>query len=143
MFIEPSPPTSSEVFQGITVALSTPNGQVLQSGPYSTGSNGSQHMFFTPVQIGNYTLQIHYPGQIFKSGEIEYEAATSPIATLTVNAPPATLSNPGPAQDNLQTPDDQQSGETPPVSVFTSIVAILAVSTVSPIYFRRRKGRSS
>jgi hypothetical protein len=43
----------------------------------------------------------------------------------------------------LQTPDDQQSGETPPVSVFTSIVAILAVSTVSPIYFRRRKGRSS
>jgi hypothetical protein len=143
MFIEPSPPTSSEVFQGITVALSTPNGQVLQSGPYSTGSNGSQHMFFTPVQIGNYTLQIHYPGQIFKSGEIEYEAATSPIATLTVNAPPATLSNPGPAQDNLQTPDDQQSGETPPVSVFTSIVSILAVSTVSPIYFRRRKGRSS
>jgi hypothetical protein len=141
MFIEPLPPTSSEVFQGITLVLSTPYGQVFQSGPYSTDSNGWQHMFFTPVQIGNYTLQIHYPGQIFKSGEIEYAAATSPIATLTVKAPPATLSNPELAQDNLPTPDDQQADETPPVSVFASIVAILAVSTVTPIYFRRRKGR--
>jgi len=141
MFIEPLPPTSSEVFQGITVVISMPNGQVFQSGPYSTDSNGLQHMFFTPVQIGNYTLQIRYPGQIFKSG-VEYEAATSPIATLTVNAQPATLSNPELVQDHLPTPDDQQADETPPVSVFASIVAILAVSTVSPIYFRRRKGRS-
>jgi hypothetical protein len=143
MFIEPLPPTSSEVLQGITVVISSPDGQVFQLGPYSTDSNGLQHMFFTPGQIGNYTLQIRYPGQIFKSGEIEYEAATSPIATLTVNAQPATLSNPELAQDNLPTPGNQQAGETPPVSVFASIVTILAVSTVSPIYFRRRKGRSS
>jgi hypothetical protein len=143
MFIEPLPPTSSEVFQGITVVLSTPSGQVFQSGPYSTDSDGSQHMFFTPVQIGNYTLQLHFPGQLSESGEIEYEASTSPIATLTVNAQPTTLSNPEPSQDNLPTPDDQQESETTPVSVLVSIVAILAVSTVSPIYFRRRKERSS
>ena len=143
MFIEPLPPTSSEVFQGITVVISTPNGQGFQSGPYSTDSNGLNHMFFTPVEIGNYTVQIIYTGQIFKSGEIEYEATTSPIATLTVNAQPQTLSNPELAQDTLSTPDDQQADETPSVPVFASIVAILAVSTVSPIYFRRRNGRSS
>jgi hypothetical protein len=143
MFIEPLPPTSSEVLQGITVVISSPDGQVFQLGPYSTDSNGLQHTFFTPVQIGNYTLQIRYPGQIFKSGEIEYEAATSPITTLTVNAQPATSSNPEIAQDNLPTPGNQQAGETPPVSVFASIVTILAVSTASPIYFRRRKRRSS
>jgi hypothetical protein len=152
MSIEPSP-TSGEVFQGITLTITNPNGQVYVTGPYLTDSNGSQHMFFTPAQTGNYTFQLDFPGQLFKSKEVEYVASESQIATLTVNSKPAALSNPEPdgstqqspvshpepSQETLTTPDDQQAHATPPVLVFASMGSIIALSTVTPIYFKKRK----
>jgi len=154
MFVEPPPPTSADVFRGIVLTITSPNGQVDLTGPYSTNPNGSQHIFFTPVQSGNYTFQFHYPGQVFNSEEIEYAATDSPIVTLTVNAQPETssptpLSNPestdsrlspgsspAPSQETLTTTENQQTG---PVSVLASIVSIFAVSTVLPIYFKKHK----
>jgi hypothetical protein len=157
MFVEPPPPTSADVFRGIVLTITSPNGQVELTGPYSTNPNGSQHIFFTPVQSGNYTFQFHYPGQVFNSEEIEYAATDSPIVTLTVNAQPETSSSTlpsnqestdsplssgsssAPSQETLTTTENQQTGEAPPVSVLASIVSIFAVSTVLPIYFKKHK----
>lgn len=126
MLIEP-PPTSGEVFQGITLTITSPNGQVYVTGPYFTNPNGSQYMFFTPIELGNYTFQLHFPKQLFKGEEVEYEAAISSTVTLVVTAQPETLSQPepngphhqslvsntGPSQGTVPTPDNQKAGETP------------------------------
>ena len=152
MFIE-SQPASGEVFQGVTLTITSPDGQVYVTGPYLTDSNGSQHMFFTPAQTGNYTFQLHFPGQIFKGKEVEYAATESQIATLNVNSPLAVFPNPEPdvspqqspvlnpesSQEPLTTPDNQQVDTASLVPVFASIGSIITVSTVSPIYFKKRK----
>jgi hypothetical protein len=158
MFVEPPPPTSADVFRGIVLTITSPNGHVYVKGPYSTNPNGSQHEFFTPVQSGNYTFQFHYPGQVFNSEEIEYAATDSSIVTLTVNAQPETspsptplstptptlspitspASSPAPSQETSTVPEPQQTDQFPTASAL-AIVTISVVSTCLPIYFKKRK----
>ena len=156
MVVDPSPPTSTDVFEGLVLTITSPNGHIYVKGPYFTNPNGSQHGFFTPVQSGNYTFQLHYSGQFFTSKEIEYAAADSPILTLTVNPPPETSTqlstqtpalspmtspapSPVPSQEASPIPDPQQTDQPRINSALAIIASLSAVSTVFPIYFKKRK----
>ena len=155
MFIEPSPPTSAEVFQGIVLTITGPDGHIYAKGPYSTDSNGSQYEFFTPVQAGNYTFQFHYPGQLFTSEKIEYAATDSPLATLNVSPQPETssptalstpnpilsptaspASSPTPSQGASPIPKPQQSPTTLIVAASSMPVAVVCFGLL--FYFRKR-----
>lgn len=154
MFIEPSPPTSAEVFQGIVLTITGPDGHVYAKGPYSTDSNGSQYEFFTPVQAGNYTFQFHYPGQLFTSEKIEYGATDSPIVTLTVTPQPETssptaLSTPNPILSPTALPASSPTpsqGASPILKLQSPTTLIVATSSMPVavlcfgilLYFKKR-----
>ena len=153
MFIEPSPPTSAEVFQGIVLTITGPDGHIYAKGPYSTDSNGSQYEFFTPVQAGNYTFQFNYPGQLFTNEKIEYAATDSPIATLTVTQPetssPTALSTPNPILSPMASPASSPtpSQGDPQIPKLQSPTTLIVAASSMPVavlccgilfYFKKR-----
>jgi hypothetical protein len=91
---------SGVMFEGITVEITKPNGQVVELGPFKTDSTGGTYTNTMPDVVGEWTLQAHYPEQ-----KIEYQASSffgpsifynytyaasdSEIVTVTVQSEPA------------------------------------------------------
>jgi hypothetical protein len=83
-------------YQGITVTVTAPDGTNTTYGPYTADPTGGIWFTITPSQIGNYTVQASYPGQVLGVSPqfgttyqgMTYLPSTSDIATLVVQQSP-------------------------------------------------------
>ena len=91
---------SGVMYEDITVEVTKPNNEVDEYGPYTTDATGGTYFNFVPDQIGDWTLQAHYPEQhieylaasffgpsIFYN--YTYAASDSEVVTVTVQSEPA------------------------------------------------------
>jgi len=100
------PPLTSAMFgmgvmyEGIIVEVTKPNGDVDEYGPYTTDATGGTYLSIVPEQVGEWTLQAHYPEQHIEyraSGfmvpptfyNFTYAASDSEVVTVTVQSEPA------------------------------------------------------
>jgi hypothetical protein len=88
MWVEPAPPTPTDVFNGITATVTHPNGNIDVIGPFMSNSNGSAYFEYVVTQVGTYTLQLSYSGQYFANSTIRYMPSMSPVITLSVTQEP-------------------------------------------------------
>ena len=84
MMVTPPPPTSNDRFDGITLSITRPDGTFFMRGPFFSDSNGLLSTQYMPDLVGNYSIQLNYPGQFFASRNVTYMSAQSPITTLSV-----------------------------------------------------------
>ena len=80
-------------WKGLTVTVTKPDGTTQTLGPFNTDSTGATGTVYVPNEIGNYTLQTHFPAQWHNytgigfmgpfSYSVFYEASDSEIMTLT------------------------------------------------------------
>ena len=73
-------------WEGLTVTVIKPDGTTQNLGPFKTDSTGGTGTTYTPTEVGNYTLQTHFPEQAYAG--ITYAASNSEIATLVVQETP-------------------------------------------------------
>lgn len=112
MSLAPRPPLLNDRFVNITVTITQPNGTILNIGPFTSDSDGVLYVSFVPTQIGNYTLQMNFPGQAFTSIACTYFSAQSKAVTLnitqqsTVNPSPT----PTPTPNNSSTSASSSQG---------------------------------
>ena len=104
-FMTKPTPTASmnavgDMYIGITINITAPNGDVTHMGPYTSDPTGGiPSLEFTPTQLGNYTFRANYPGQVLVTngaykGDTE-APSVSPIATVEVQqAPIPTIGSP-------------------------------------------------
>jgi len=56
--------STGDMYTGITIQITDPDGKVTTMGPYTADSTGGVGgLSFTPDKLGNYTLKAFYPGQ--------------------------------------------------------------------------------
>ncbi len=95
----PDPIQTGSGWVGLSVAITKPDGTNTTINDITTDPAGSTGVVFVPDQVGNYTLQTHFPeqwsnystvGQILPQTPINilYKAADSPTVILTVQAAP-------------------------------------------------------
>ncbi|MCW3999804.1 MAG: hypothetical protein NWE93_06160 [Candidatus Bathyarchaeota archaeon] len=91
--VSPSPP-ASEVFTGITLQVTYPNGTITNQSLASNNA-GITLGIFTPPETGTYILQAFFEGQAFTS--VTYAKASSNIVTLQVTNATEPTPTPSPA----------------------------------------------
>ena len=68
MWIHPNPPTAvgngGDRWRDITLKVTAPNGDVENFGPWYSDSTGTKYILYTPTQMGEYTFEMNYPGQV-------------------------------------------------------------------------------
>jgi hypothetical protein len=103
-----------DMFLGITIKVTDPNGVVTTLGPHDGGMIGGWATSFTPTIVGQYTVQAFYPGQVL-TGTNPYNSdpttqdyhpelngstmdpSNSTIVTFTVQSDPITSQYQSPA----------------------------------------------
>jgi hypothetical protein len=50
-------------WEGLTITVTHPDGEKETLGPYRTDSTGGTYALYIPTEVGNYTLQSHFPQQ--------------------------------------------------------------------------------
>jgi len=86
-------------WEGLTVTVTKPDGTTQTLGPIRTDSTGGTGISYVPNQVGNYTLQTHFPQQNYTwvsapifdpefTGTIMYKASDSETLTLVVQEDP-------------------------------------------------------
>jgi hypothetical protein len=86
-WVQPIPPTPTDIFHAMTVYITLPDGTSQTMGPYDTSPLGSQFFLYTPAKIGTYQFYMKYPGETF-ANNVVYASATSPVTSLTVQQQP-------------------------------------------------------
>lgn len=61
--------TASSLYgwENLKVSIMKPDGSTETIGPYKTDSTGMTGAVYTPIAVGNYTLQLHFPEQVVKA----------------------------------------------------------------------------
>lgn len=72
-------------WNGYEVTLTTPSGKTEKYGPYTSDASGGYYFYYTPQEIGNYTLFFNFPGQKYGTNYFSPQNATT---TLTVQQYP-------------------------------------------------------
>ncbi len=92
--IQPSPPSSADVFHGLTVNVTLPDGTLQRLGSYSTSSNGLISIIYAPTEIGKFTISVNYPGEAFDNNSSYYMPSSNftilsvrTQSALTINVP--------------------------------------------------------
>ncbi len=89
IMLQPIPPTPRDVFHGMTVRITAPDGNVETRGPLTSSPIGSQYFAYTPTMLGTYRFQFSYAGETFAFGEgITYRPAESQVTELVVQQDP-------------------------------------------------------
>jgi outer membrane protein assembly factor BamB len=65
-------------WEGLTVEVTRPDGTKETLGPVNTDSTGGTGYVYTPGQVGNYTLQTHFPEQVCEEGVIGFGTTIVP-----------------------------------------------------------------
>jgi parallel beta-helix repeat protein len=89
-FIEPSPPAYGDRFTGLILLVTKPDGSLDKLGPFLLES-GLLYVGYVPAQVGNYTMQLYYSGQVFASRNVTYLQSQSPAITMFVQQEPVAL----------------------------------------------------
>ena len=93
----PDPRSSSELgWEGLTVTITTPTGDVETLGPFKTDSTGGTGTLYNPTMVGTYLIQTNFPEQTVMvqpffspvATEVTYLASTSPVLQLEVQEEP-------------------------------------------------------
>ena len=71
----------SHSWEGLTVTVTKPDGTKETLGPYRTDATGGTGGVFVPNMAGEYTLQTHFPEQVYEEGYIGYGGASLPAGT--------------------------------------------------------------
>jgi hypothetical protein len=50
-------------WEGLTLTITHPDGQKETLGPFRTDATGGTYALYTPTEVGNYTIQAHFPQQ--------------------------------------------------------------------------------
>jgi len=90
---------SGDMYKGITVEVTRPDGTKETLGPFTSDATGGTYTAFTPNAVGNYTFKASYPGQHIETMtypmfgpptlvNVTYTASTSSTATLVVQEEP-------------------------------------------------------
>ena len=69
-------PNLANVWEGLTVTVTKPDGTQQTLGPYKTDSTGGTGISYTPTQVGTYTLQSHFPEQVLAANTFWMPAGT-------------------------------------------------------------------
>jgi hypothetical protein len=77
LFLQPFPPTGSDVFHGFGYVIVKPDGTQVTAGPVASDTNGAYDFTFTPTAVGTYTIQFSYPGETFPSNFTALACQTS------------------------------------------------------------------
>ncbi len=68
MWVSPNPPAAEgfggDVWRDFTLTITKPDGSTQILGPYNSDATGSTFASYTPDQIGQYTIDFTYPGQV-------------------------------------------------------------------------------
>jgi outer membrane protein assembly factor BamB len=73
---------------GLSVTITRPDGVVDTISGIMTDSTGGVGVQYTPTMAGNYTLQTHFPEQVYMPSNVTYKASDSPKLTLVVGEEP-------------------------------------------------------
>jgi len=67
IWLNHAPPTAAgpqgDRWEGLTVEVTKPDGTTETKGPFTTDDVGAMWWFYTPTQVGTYTMQMSFPGQ--------------------------------------------------------------------------------
>jgi parallel beta-helix repeat protein len=86
--INPIPPTSIDRFNGLTLEITCPDGAVETLGPFFSDSHGLAYVSYVPTEVGDYHMQLKYPGQFFSTRNMTYLPSESSPITLHVQEEP-------------------------------------------------------
>ena len=85
--VQPIPPTGFDVYHGLTITITKPDGTTQTIGPLDTTTIGSQFATFTPTTLGTYQFKMDYAGETFPSGATHLPSQT-PITDVVVQEEP-------------------------------------------------------
>jgi outer membrane protein assembly factor BamB len=88
VWVQPVAPSAFDRLHGYTVTITDPDGVEETREPLNPESTGSTYTIYTPTKIGNYSLQLTYPGESFASTGDNYRSSVSPVTTLLVQQEP-------------------------------------------------------
>ena len=66
-------------WEGLTVTVKRPDGKTETLGPFRTDATGGTGYVYVPDQVGNYTLQTHFPQQVTTEDK---QAGGTPVGTV-------------------------------------------------------------
>ena len=84
-FLQPIPPTGSDVFHGLMLTITKPDGTT-ETRNMDTSPIAMQFFVYTPTMTGIYEFKLTYPGETLS--EHNYMPSESPITKLTVQDSP-------------------------------------------------------
>jgi hypothetical protein len=105
-WVNEPPPTAGAQYgdrwTGMTVKVTLPDGTTTTLGPFTSDDTGGTSTTYTPAQVGNYTFQMIFPGEILPGNNLPpgytasmypnigdyYEPSSSNVFTLTVQSAP-------------------------------------------------------
>jgi hypothetical protein len=97
--LTPKPPMTTDYYQNITLNITNPDGTSTTLGPFFS-NNGTVFTPYVPTQIGHYSLQAKYGGQLFLRmfpiNDITYFSTQSNVVVLMVQQEPAATPSPSP-----------------------------------------------
>ena len=68
MWIDKTPPTAAGIggdrWQGYSIEITAPDGTKEVQGPFTSYAESSYAILYTPTQIGTYTFNFSFPGQV-------------------------------------------------------------------------------
>jgi len=146
MSISPPPPTTSDRFLGSRLTVTRPDGTTQTLGPFTSDTTGSGFALYTPTMVGNYTLQLTYPGQLFSSRNATYLPSSSQLATLRVQEQPVSSGKPSPTPTQTptrlptQTPTQSPSPTPTPSPKPATPKPTATVPTPTPVFVLQPKG---
>jgi PQQ enzyme repeat. len=106
-WVDLPPPTASvqygDRWQNITVTITKPDGSTETLGPFTSDDTGGTFAIYNPTALGNYTFQMHFPGQTLAGDNLSpsasaltksfigdyYQPSDSNIERITVQEEPA------------------------------------------------------
>jgi parallel beta-helix repeat protein len=88
MWLEPAPPTPTDIFSALIITIVKPDATIEFLGPFMSHPNGSAYLWYVPTQLGTYRLHLNYSGQYFANRTIWYMPSTSAVLALTVTQEP-------------------------------------------------------
>lgn len=136
-WIQPSPATAgiaSGMWQGITIEVTTPDGDVTKMENVLTDNNGLGSIQYIPTQVGYHSFKMKFPG--WTEAGNEYLAAVSNIETLIVQEDPVDYEL---DEITCQMPFCDEPCSTITYDVIIVIVIIIIVIIIILGLFLRRK----
>jgi hypothetical protein len=82
ILVEPSPPSATDHFHGLTLTVIGPDGVKNTLEPMES-IDGSFFWSYTINQLGNYIFQCSYAGEFFSDSGVKYKSSQSAIAIVT------------------------------------------------------------